>query len=125
MRVMGTGTAVMLVALCAATSAMAQSTQLAYATAPRNDFVVFFDQDTTMLSLTALKTVRMAASEAGPAQTVRLSGSPERTAAVKAELISDGIPAGMIEVRKGASEPLPAAPGVTNSPADRRVEIKF
>jgi hypothetical protein len=107
----------------AVSSATAQASELAYATAPRNDFVVFLDKGNT-LSQSALKTVHLAAREARPADIVRLSGSPERTAAVKLALVQDGIPAGMIEIHRGANEALPAA-GVPSNPADRRVEIKF
>src|SRR5262249_53884216 len=87
-----------LTTLATMTGSAAQPTELAYATAPRNDYVVFLDQGDT-LSPSALKTVDMAARRARQADIiVRLSGSPERTVAVKAALVREGVPSGTIEV---------------------------
>jgi hypothetical protein len=120
------GTAILLVVITGfATAAGAQPTQLAYAYNPRGDYVVFFDKGSEVLSGSAAKTVQMAAREAGSRHIVKLTGSADRIAVVKAELVRLGIPAVQIEERHGVAPSLPTAGDIISNPIDRRVEITF
>lgn len=112
-------------AASASAGAQARSTEIAYAYSPRNDYVVFFDKGTDSLSASAAKTVRMAAREAGSQHIVKIAGSPDRTAAVKAALVRQGVPAAQIEQRRAIAAPLPTAGDAISNPIDRRVEITF
>jgi hypothetical protein len=120
------GIAIVLAATLGITaSATAQPTQVAYAYTPHNDYVVFFDKGINTLPDSAAKTVGMAAHEAGAGHVIKLAGSAGRTAAVKAELIRQGVPASQIEERRAAATGLPTAGDAVSNPMDRRVEITF
>jgi hypothetical protein len=103
--------------------AMAQ-TNVAYAAEPRPEYVVFLDGG-SHLSGSAIDTVRLAAGAAKSANQVRLVGRPEHTAAVKNELVREGVPAQSIIVRRGAGNPLPKVADGIDEPVNRRVEISF
>ena len=105
-----------------ATSAMAQ-TQLASAVpAPQREVLVFTEKG-GQLSPTAASTVHTIAAEA-KASRVTLVGRPASVAPVKAALEKDGVPAGAIAVKRGATS-LPRPSDGLSQPADRRVEIKL
>jgi outer membrane protein OmpA-like peptidoglycan-associated protein len=108
--------------LLGATGASAQ--QLAAATAPQHDIVVFADKGTT-LSPTARDTVAKAAEKANGAPRVTLVGRAANVAPVKAELQRNGVPAERIAVRSEARAPIAKAADGLSNPVDRRVEIKF
>lgn len=105
-------------------AAMAQ-TNLAYATASRVDYVVFFDGGSGHLSAAADDTIRLAAHGARSAGTVRLAGRADYAAAVKNELVRQGVPAGSIVIARETNRPLPNAADGIRDPANRRVEITF
>ncbi len=111
--------------LVASPAAMAQ-TNVAYATAPRSDYVVFFDRGTDHLSGVAADTVRRAAEAAKSSRTVLIAGRPDRVAAVKSELERAGVPARAIIASRDAARPSSsqANDGISD-PASRRVEITF
>jgi len=106
------------------------------------DYLVFFDwnkADVTSEAATILKTVVANAKKMGDTKVVAtgytdLSGSPaynmglseRRAEAVKADLVSQGIPANNITtIGRGEADPLvPTADGV-REPQNRRVQIQF
>ena len=105
-------------------AAMAQ-TNIAYAPAPRPEYVVFLDSQ-NQLSGTAVNTVRSAAGAAKSAKTVRVVGRVDNAEVVKKELVREGVPAESIVVlRRESSKPLPKAADGLGEPANRRVEILF
>ena len=104
--------------------AAAQSTNIAYGSAPRMDYVVFLDSGAT-LSPVATDTVRMAAEAAKSARTVNLTGRREHAEVVKAQLVREGIPARAIMVTPKTDDVLPPLRDGMSDPAKRRVEISF
>ena len=105
-------------------AAMGQSTNIAYANAPRTEFVVFFDS-TGELPTAASKTIRQAAKAAKSADTIRITGRADQAEAVKAELVRDGISANSIVVAPEAGSPLPKPADGLKDPLKRRVAISF
>jgi ferredoxin-NADP reductase len=105
-------------------AAFAQSTEVAYATAPKSEFVVFLDNNGQM-SPVANATVHKAAVAARSARTIYVIGRGDYADAVKAELTRNGIPANAIEVTARADNPLPKAADGLRDPMIRRVEISF
>jgi hypothetical protein len=105
-------------------AAMGQSTNIAYASAPRADYVVFFNSDGE-LSPAANKTVQMAAKAAASAGTVHIGGRADHAEAVKAELVREGVPADSIIVLRQTGSPLPQPADGIKDPLNRRVEISF
>ena len=105
-------------------AAMGQSTNIAYASAPRSEFVVFFDS-TGELPTVASKTIRQAAKAARSADTIRITGRADHAEAVKAELVRDGISANSIVVAPEAGSPLPKPADGLKDPLKRRVAISF
>ncbi len=112
-------------------AATASAQEMAMATpgpnmeAPSKEFVVFANRDGRSLSPTALDTLRMAASEAAASSKVTLVGRPAETAAVKAELVRQGVPGQAIAVRHEARAPIAKPSDGLGDPLDRRVEIKL
>jgi hypothetical protein len=92
---------------------------------PKDEFLVFAEKGSHALSPTAISTIRLAVSEARTARQVTLIGRPENVAAVKRELVRQGVPAGAIVARNDTSAPLPKARDGLSDPLDRRVEIKL
>jgi hypothetical protein len=105
-------------------AAMGQSTNVAYASAPRTDYVVFFTSDGE-LSPAASKTVEMAAKAAASAGTVHIGGRADHAEAVKAELVRGGVSPESIVVLRQTGSPLPQPADGIKDPLNRRVEISF
>src|SRR5262249_48284790 len=110
--------------LLAPGAAFAQSTNVAYASAPKSGFVVFLDNG-GQLSPVANDTVHKAAVAARSARTIHVTGRGDYAEAVKAELMRNGIPANAIEVTAQAYNPLPKPADGLRDPMMRRVEISF
>lgn len=107
-------------------TAMAQTTNVAYASDPRPGYVVFFDKGTARLSSVADETIRRAAADADKsAGLVRVVGRADYADAVKNELVRDGVPARSIVVVPRADSPLPTIADGVSEPANRSVEIKY
>ena len=104
--------------------AMAQTTDVAYASAPKAGYVVFLDRD-GRLSSTADSTIRNAADAARTAGTIHLAGRFDHATAVKKELIRNGIPAGSIVVEPRVNALLPPTGDGIGDPSSRSVEIRF
>jgi hypothetical protein len=104
--------------------AAAQSTDIAYGTAPRANYVVFVD-GSGRISPVASDTVHMAADAAKWARTVNVVGPRVYAEAVKSQLVKDGVPAPAIVVTPKTHAPLPVAADGMSDPAKRRVEITF
>jgi hypothetical protein len=105
---------------------MASAQELATSVAaPKSEFMVFTEKGSHALSPTAISTLRGAASEARSAHQVTLTGSPANVAAVKNELVRQGVPANTIVARNDVGAPLPTAGDGLSDPADRRVAISF
>lgn len=116
--------AVMLGGLFLASPAMAQSTNLAYATGePRSETVIFL-QKGNVLPPSAAPMVSNAITAARAGKTVHLQGRTDQAEAVKQEMIRDGAPASAIVV---AHEPVKALPKVDSlsDSASRMVAIKY
>jgi len=105
-------------------AAMAQTTNVAYAAAPRTDYVVFLDSGAN-LSPVASETVRKAARAAKAAKIVQVTGRADYAEAVKNQLLRDGVPAQAIVVSAKADNPLPRSADGLRDPMMRRVEISF
>ena len=107
-------------------ASMAQ-TNVAYAHAnERPGYVVFFDKGTSQLSTLADETIRRAAADADKAAgLVRVVGRADYAAAVKNELVRDGVPARSIVVVPRNGSPLPTIADGISEPANRSVEIKY
>lgn len=105
-------------------SAMAQSTNVAYAVEPR-PYVVFLDSGSNRLSADAADVVRIAADAAKTAPVVKLIGRGDHVAAVKSELVRDGVPAASIVAAGAPTRVLPRASDGIADPLSRRVEIVF
>ena len=107
-------------------TAMAQTTNVAYASDPRPGYVVFFDKGTARLSSVADETIRRAAADAdNSAGLVRVVGRADYADAVKNQLVRDGVPARSIVVVPRADSPLPTIADGVSEPANRSVEIKY
>jgi hypothetical protein len=107
-------------------TAMAQTTNVAYASDPRPGYVVFFDKGTARLSSVADETIRRAAADADKsAGLVRVVGRADYADAVKNQLARDGVPARSIVVVPRADSPLPTIADGVSEPANRSVEIKY
>jgi hypothetical protein len=107
-------------------ASMAQSTEVAFANDPRPGYVVFFDKGTSQLSAIASETIRRAAAGTDKAAgLVRVVGRADHAAAVKNELVRDGVPARSIVVVPKNGNPLPAIADDVSDPANRSVEIKY
>jgi hypothetical protein len=107
-------------------TAMAQTTNVAYASDPRPGYVVFFDKGTARLSSVADETIRRAAADADKsAGLVRVVGRADYADAVKNQLVRDGVPARSIVVIPRAESPLPTIADGVSEPANRSVEIKY
>ncbi|HEY6717600.1 MAG TPA: hypothetical protein VI232_14775 [Reyranella sp.] len=107
-------------------TAMAQTTNVAYASDPRPGYVVFFDKGTARLSSVADETIRRAAADADKsAGLVRVVGRADYADAVKNQLVRDGVPARSIVVVPRAESPLPTIADGVSEPANRSVEIKY
>jgi hypothetical protein len=105
---------------------VASAQDLATAVVPsKSEFMVFTEQGSHALSSTAMATIRSAVGEARSARQVTLTGSPENVAAVKSELMRQGVPANAIVARNDAGSPLPKAGDGLSDPSDRRVAITF
>jgi hypothetical protein len=120
-RIVGLVLAAMVLAPAAA---MAQATNVAYASAPKSEFVVFFD-GTNRLTPVASATVDRAAAAARSARTVYLTGRGDYAQVVKTELMRKGIPESAISVTARADDPLPRVADGLRNPMLRRVEISF
>ena len=92
---------------------------------PKSEFMVFTEKGNHALSPTAITTIRSAVSAARGAHQVTLTGSPQNVAAVKNELVREGVPANAIVARNDVGAPLPKAGDGLSDPADRRVAISF
>jgi uncharacterized protein involved in exopolysaccharide biosynthesis len=92
---------------------------------PKSEFMVFTEKGNHALSPTAITTIRSAVSAARSASQVTLIGSPESVAAVKHELVREGVPADAIVARNDLGAPLPKAGDGLSDAADRRVAISF
>ncbi|HEX9522496.1 MAG TPA: hypothetical protein VF949_05995 [Reyranella sp.] len=105
----------------------AQTTNVAYGYASeRPGYVVFFDKGTSQLSAVASETIRRAASDTDKAAgLVRVVGRADYAAAVKNELVRDGVPARSIVVVPKNGNPLPTIADGISEPANRSVEIKY
>ncbi|GEP61117.1 hypothetical protein [Reyranella soli] len=116
--------AVILGGLFLASPAMAQSTNLAYATGePRSETIIFL-QKGNVLPPSAAPMVSNAITAARAGKTVHLQGRTDQAEAVKQEMIRDGAPANAIVV---AHEPVKALPKVdsVSDAASRTVAIKY
>jgi len=107
-------------------TAMAQTTNVAYASEPRPGYVVFFDKGTARLSSVADETIRRAAADADKsAGLIRVVGRADYADAVKNELVRDGVPARSIVIVPRTDSPLPTIADGVSEPANRSVEIKY
>jgi uncharacterized protein YggE len=105
---------------------MASAQELAMAVAaPNSEFMVFTEKGSHALSPTAMATIRSAVREARSARQVMLTGNPENVAAVKNELVRQGVSANAIVARNDVGAPLPKVGDGLSNPADRRVAISF
>lgn len=118
------GIAILVGGLLAAGAASAQTNIAAAVPAPKSEFVVFADKGQA-LSPVALDTVRTAAGEASSASRVTLVGRADNAAAVKGELMRQGVPAQAIVVKAENRAPIAKATDGLSDPIDRRVEIRF
>ncbi len=106
-------------------AAMAQSTDMAYATpAPRSEVLVFLDRNNAVPgSATGALSMAVVAAQSG--KTVEVVGRAEQVAAVTKELVREGAPVSRIVVSEERPAPLPRAADAISDPANRRVELKF
>lgn len=116
--------AVMLGGLFLSYSAMAQSTNLAYATGePRSESIIFL-QKGNVLPPSAAPMISDAITAARSGKTIHLVGRLDQAEAVKQEMIRDGAPAGAIVVAHEPVKALPRVDAVSES-ASRTVAIKY
>ena len=105
---------------------MATAQDLATAVAPsKSEFMVFTEKGSHALSPTAIATIRGAVNDARSARQVTLTGSAESVAAVKNELVRQGVPANAIVARNEVGTSLPRTGDGLSDPTDRRVSISF
>jgi IMP dehydrogenase/GMP reductase len=88
---------------------------------PKAPYMVFFEKDSNRLSPAAMATVQNAAVAAKEARVVRVEATGANGAAVKDELVRQGVPAQAIKVSDHQG---PASDRIAD-PMGRRVEIKF
>jgi hypothetical protein len=106
------------------TAGVASAQDLASAAVPsKSEFMVFTEKGSHTLSPTAMATIRSAVADARSARQVTVTGSPDNVAAVKGELVRQGVPANAIVARNDTGSPLPKVDGL--DPSDRRVSITF
>jgi hypothetical protein len=116
--------AVMLGGLFLASPAMAQSTNLAYATGePRSEYLVFLEKG-NLLPPSAAPMVDKAVGAAKAGKTIHLVGRLDQAKVVKQEMIRDGAPASAIVVAREPVKALPKADSLSDT-ASRKVEIKY
>lgn len=116
--------AVMFGGLVLAPVAMAQSTNMAYATGePRSEYLVFLEKG-NHLPGTATPALQQAISAAKAGKTVMVVGRADQAQIVKQEMVREGAPAGAIVVSNDPSKPLPKGDAFSDT-ASRKVEIKF
>jgi hypothetical protein len=116
--------AVVIGSLFLAAPAMAQSTNLAYATGqPRSESMVFLEKG-NVLPESAIPLVSKASKAAKAGKTIHLVGRADQAEIVKQEMIREGAPASAIVV---AREPVKALPKVDSlgDTSSRKVEIKY
>ena len=117
--------AAMIGGLIVAPAAMAQSTNLAYATGePRSEYMVFLDKGNVVPAVAA-STLQAAANAAKAGKTIHVVGRGDQALVVKQELIREGAPANAINVTYQPSNPLPKPADNISDPANRKVDIKF
>ena len=106
-------------------AAMAQSTDMAYATpAPRSEVLVFLDRSNAIPG-SAIGALSMDVVAAQSGKTVEVVGQAEQVAAVTKELVREGAPIGRIVVSEQRPVALPRAGDAISDQANRRVELKF
>ena len=89
--------------LLAGVAGVASAQDLASAVAPsKSEVMVFTEQGSHALSPTAIATIRSAVNDARGAK-VTLTGSPESVAAVKGELVRQGVPTSSIVANSSLS----------------------
>lgn len=105
--------------------AMAQTTQLAYATGePRSEYMVFLDKGNQVPDV-AQVTLRKAADAAKTGKTIHLVGRGDQAEVVKQELVREGAPVSAINLTREPIKALPKPADNIADPSGRRVEIKF
>jgi NAD(P)H-flavin reductase len=103
----------------------ASAQQLATAgPSPKGDVMVFTEKGSHTLSPTAMNTIRSAVDEARDAHRITLTGSPASVAAVKGELVRQGVPENAIVARNDVPS-LPKAGDGLSDATDRGVSISF
>ena len=106
-------------------AAMAQSTNLAYATGePRSEYMIFLEKGNVVPAV-ATGTLQTAANAAKSGKTIHVVGRGDQAQVVKQELIREGAPASAINVTYDPSKPLPKPADNIADPASRKVDIKF
>ena len=116
--------AIMLGGLFLASPAMAQSTNLAYATGePRAVYMVFLEKG-NVLPESAVPMVNKASKAAKAGKTIHLVGRADQAEVVKQEMIREGAPATAIVVAREPSKPLPTVDPIGDV-TSRKVEIKY
>src|SRR5262249_33567840 len=104
----------------------ASAQDLATATVPSKSGVMGFTENGShALAWTTIDTIRSAVNDARGARQVTLTGKPENVAAVKSELVRQGVPSSSIVARNDLGSPLPKAGDGLSDPSDRRVTISF
>lgn len=107
---------------------LAAAGQTAAAVKPRPGYIVFFEQNSTEVSPTAVNTIHIAAraARANKAPMVRIVGRADYAEAVKAELVRQGVSASSIVlVGRDDTGPLIRASTDVAEPINRRVLIAF
>jgi hypothetical protein len=116
--------AVVLGGLFLASPAMAQSTNLAYATGePRAESMVFLERG-NVLPESAIPMVSKASKAAKAGKTIHLVGRADQAEIVKQEMIREGAPANAIVVARDPVKTLPKVDSVGDA-SSRKVEIKY
>ena len=116
--------AVLIGGLFIAPAAMAQSTNLAYATGePRSELLIFLDKG-NQLPPSANPMVSKAVNAALAGKTIHIVGRDDQAQVVKREMIREGAPANKLIVGHEPTKPLPKADSIGDT-ASRKVEIKF
>ena len=116
--------AVLIGGLFVAPAAMAQSTNLAYATGePRSEYMVFLEKN-NVLPESAVPMVSKASKAAKAGRTIHLVGRADQAEIVKQEMIREGAPANLILVAREQVKTLPKVDSVSDA-SSRKVEIKY
>ena len=114
----------MLGGLFLASPAMAQSTNLAYATGePRSEYMVFLEKG-NVLPESAVPMVNKASKAAKAGKTIHLVGRADQAEIVKQEMIREGAPANAILVAREPQKALPKVDSLGDA-SSRKVEIKY